>query len=325
MKIAITGTSGHVGNNLCRMLVDQGHEVRALVHRDTRGLQGLPVELVKGSVTSETDLANLITGCETVFHLAAYISIHKKDPDCLKINAESCVRLVSAARAKGVRKIIHFSSMHAFRQEPLDVELNENRELEINSDVSYDRSKALSQKFMMEASSGDLEIIVINPTAVIGPNDFKPSLTGSALIRLYKGQLPAMIPGGYDWVDVRDVCKAAIKAMESGVPGQCYLVGGSYQSLRTLAHEIEQLGGHKPPRVELPMWIAWIGTPFLNLHSAIRKKEPLYTAVSLYTLENSHTSISHEKARSVLGHNPRPFAETLADTIGWFRANNYIV
>jgi dihydroflavonol-4-reductase len=324
MRIAITGTSGHVGNNLCRMLISQGHEVKALVHRDTKGLEGLPVELVKGSVTSETDLANLITGCETVFHLAAYISIHKKDPVCLNINAESCIRLVNAAKTKGVKKIIHFSSIHAFRQEPLGIELNEGRELELHSDVSYDRSKALSQKFMMEASSGDLEIIVINPTAVIGPNDFKPSLTGSALIRLYKGLLPALIPGGYDWVDVRDVCKVAIKAMECGIPGECYLVGGSYQSIRSMAHEIKKLGGHKPPRLELPFWTARIGVPFLNLHSAIRKKEPLYTSVSLYTLKHSHNNISHEKARLVLDHNPRPFSETLADTIGWFRENRYL-
>jgi dihydroflavonol-4-reductase len=324
MKIAVTGASGHVGNNLCRMLIEQGHEVKALMHRDTKGLEGLPMELVKGSVTSETDLADLCAGCETVFHLAAYISIRTKDPACLNINYESCIRLIKAAKSKGVKKIIHFSSIHAFRQEPLGTELNESRDLELHSAVSYDRSKALSQKFMMEASSGDLEIVVINPTAIIGPNDFKPSLTGSALLRLYKGLIPALIPGGYDWVDVRDVCRAAIKAMTSGVPGECYLIGGSYQSLRTMAHEIEKLGGHKTPRLKLPMWIAQVGTPFLNLHSAIRKTEPLYTSVSLYTLKNSHSKISHKKAGSVLGHNPRPFAETLADTIAWFRENKYL-
>jgi nucleoside-diphosphate-sugar epimerase len=324
MKIAVTGSSGHVGNNLCRMLIEQGHEVRALVHTHTRGLEGLPLEIVRGSITSESDLANLCSGCETVFHLAAYISIHKKDPACLTINYESSMRLFRAAKAKGVRKIIHFSSIHAFRQKPLNEELNESREIEVQSDVSYDRSKALSQKFMMESSSGDLEIIVINPTAIIGPGDFSPSLTGSALIRLYRGQLPALIPGGYDWVDVRDVCKAAIKSIESGVPGECYLVGGSYQSLRTLAHEIAQLGGHKPPRLALPFWTARLGIPFLNIHSAIRKKEPLYTSVSLDTLETSHPNISHEKARLVLGHNPRPFTETLSDTIRWYKENKYL-
>jgi len=306
------------------MLVEQGHEVKAMVHLDKKGLEGLPVELVKGSIISEADLEELCTGCETVFHLAAYISIHKRDPKCLKINYESSIRLHRAARAKGVKKIIHFSSIHAYRQEPLDVELNESRDLELRSDVAYDRSKALSQKFMMEASTAGLETVVINPTAIIGPGDFKPSLTGGAIMRLYKGTIPALIPGGYDWVDVRDVCSAAIKAMEFGVPGECYLVGGNYQSLREMAHKIEKLGGHKPPRVTLPFWTARLGVPFLNLHSAIRKTEPLYTSVSLDTLEKSHPNISHAKAAAVLGYHPRPFAETLADTIAWFRENKYI-
>lgn len=324
MKIAVTGTSGHIGNNLCRMLAQQGHEVRALVHQDTRGLEGLKAELIKGSLTSEADLAELCSGCETVFHLAAYISIHKRDPKCLKINYESTILLHRAARSKGVKKIIHFSSIHAYQQEPLDLELNESRGLELHSNVSYDRSKALSQKFMMETSSADLETVVINPTAIIGPGDFKPSLTGSAIIRLYKGLIPALLPGGYDWVDVRDVCKAAIKAMEYGVPGECYLVGGSYQSLRDMTHEIEKLGGHRPPRLELPFLVARIGVPFLNLHSAIRKTEPLYTSVSLDTLEKSHRNISHAKAATALGYAPRPFEETLADTIAWFREHKYI-
>jgi dihydroflavonol-4-reductase len=177
---------------------------------------------------------------------------------------------------------------------------------------------------MMEASSADLETVVINPTAVIGPGDFKPSLTGGAIMRLYKGTIPSLIPGGYDWVDVRDVCLAAIKAMECGVAGECYLVGGSYQSLRDMAHEIEKLGGHKPPQLTLPFWVARIGVPFLNLHSAIRKTEPLYTSVSLDTLEKSHRNISHAKAAAALGYSPRPFAETLADTIAWYKEHRYI-
>ncbi|MBN1416096.1 MAG: NAD-dependent epimerase/dehydratase family protein [Bacteroidales bacterium] len=324
MKIAVTGTSGHIGNTLCRMLTDQGHEVKALVHNDKKALDGMKVEFIKGDVTSETDLSNLCSGCEIVFHLAAYISIRKNDPLCKKINFDGCATLIKAAKSTGVRKIIHFSSIHAFRHEPLDVELNETRKLAVDSSFSYDRSKALSQDLMMKASSKDLEIIVINPTAVLGPFDYKPSLTGNAIIRLYKGQIPALIPGGYDWVDVRDVCKAAIRSVDLGIPGECYLVGGSWQSVKTLACEIEKLGGHKTPWLELPTWVAQLGTPFLNLHAVIRKKEPLYTSVSLHALKNGNKNISHEKARLALDHNPRPFTETLSDTLAWFRENNYV-
>jgi dihydroflavonol-4-reductase len=324
MKIAVTGASGHVGNNLCRMLIDQGHQVKALIHKGTKGLPGLQMEPVMGDVTSESDLTILCSGCEVVFHLAAYISIRKTDPVCKKINVESCINLIKAAKSTGIKKIIHFSSIHAFRQEPLAAELNESRELSLNSPISYDHSKASGQMIMIEASSKDLEIIVINPTAIIGPNDFKPSLLGNALIRFYYGQNPVLIPGGYNWVDVRDVCKAAINAIEYGVAGECYLLAGSWQSLRTLAWEIEKLGGLKTPWLELPMWLVQLGAPFFNLQSVLSKAAPLYTAVSLQTLNKSHRNISCEKAKQVLGFSPRPFVETLADTIVWFRDNNYL-
>jgi dihydroflavonol-4-reductase len=323
MKVAVTGASGHVGNNLCRMLVEQGHQVKALIHRDVKGLTGLPIESIRGDVASEADLSNLCSGCEVVFHLAAYISIRRNDPLCRKINIDSCLNLIRAARKKGLRKIIHFSSIHAFRQDHT-TELNESCELDLDSKFSYDHSKAWSQKLMLEASTDDLEITVLSPTAIIGPNDFKPSLMGSALIRFYKGQNPVLIPGGYDWVDVRDVCETAIKALEQGKAGTCYLLSGSWQNLHTIGREIEKHGGSRTPLLELPMWMARLVEPLLNLHSVISKKAPLYTSASLHTLENSHRKISSEKAKLALGFNPRPLTETLQDTILWFRGNKYI-
>jgi dihydroflavonol-4-reductase len=324
MKIAVTGASGHVGNNLCRMLTGQGHQVKALIHRDSGSLSGLNLELVKGDVISITDLKELCDGCEVVFHLAAAISILKNDPSCNRINADSCRNLVHAARSTGIKKIIHFSSIHAFRSDPLKEELNETRELALDSLISYDHSKALGQKIMQGSSSQSLEIVVLNPTAIIGPYDYKPSLQGNALIRFYKGQNPVLVPGGYNWVDVRDVCLAAVNAIEYGAPGTSYLLAGSWQDLRTLAREIHRLGGHKAPLLEIPVWMALMGAPLINLHAGITGKPPLYTPVSLHTLNHSHRNISSSRAESVLGFKPRPFVETLAATITWFRDNNYL-
>jgi dihydroflavonol-4-reductase len=324
MKIAVTGASGHIGTNLCRMLTDQGHQVKALIHHTTRGLTELPVDFIKGDIANADDIETLCRGCEVLIHLAACISIKKNDPQCLAMNAENCLNVIQSARRKGVRRIIHFSSIHAFRQDPLNKVLDESRELSLRSFYSYDRSKALGQKIMLGASSEDLEIIVLNPTAVIGPNDYRPSLLGNALIRFYKGQNPGLIPGGYNWVDVRDVCSAAIHAIDHGIPGECYLIGGSWQSLKTLIHEMQQYGGHKPPKLELPMWIAQASSVFLNMHAILAHKTPLYTSASLHTLKNSHQNISSEKARDALQYNPRPFSETISDTIKWFKDNKYL-
>jgi dihydroflavonol-4-reductase len=324
MKIAITGASGHVGANLCRMLLDRGHKVKALIHNSVRGLEGLDLELINGDVTSEADLMKLCSGCEIVYHLAALISIRKHDSRCDDVNTSSCTRLLSAAKTEGVKRIIHFSSIHAFSQHPLDEVLDENRILALSDDTSYNHSKALGHKIMIENSTPDLEVVVLNPTAIIGPNDFRPSLLGNAILRFYKGRNPSLIPGGYDWVDVRDVCIAAINAIGRGVPGKCYLLGGSWQSLRTMADTVEKLGGHKAPGLCLPMWIAEIGAVFLNLHATITGAIPLYTSMTLETLKNSHNNISHRKAVETLGYNPRPFEETMADTIKWFKDNKYI-
>lgn len=324
MKIAVTGASGHVGANLCRMLPERGHKVRAMIHNSTIGLENLNLEFMHGDVTNEANLRKLCNGVDVVFHLAAFISISKHDNRCARINTLSCTRLLSAARAEGVKRIIHFSSIHAFSQHPLDEVLDENRALALSDKTSYNHSKALGHKIMIEGSSPGLEVVVLNPTAIIGPNDFRPSLLGNAVIRFYKGKNPSLIPGGYDWVDVRDVCEAALNAIDRGVPGECYLLGGSWQSLKTMADTVEKLGGHRAPRLCLPMWIASIGAIFLNLHSTVTGAIPLYTTMTLETLRNSHRNISKEKAARALDYKPRPFEVTMADTVKWFKENGSI-
>ncbi|MBE0677676.1 MAG: NAD-dependent epimerase/dehydratase family protein [Bacteroidales bacterium] len=323
-KVAVTGASGHVGTNLCRILTDRGYKVRALIHNRSEGLDDLDIDFVPGNVTSEPDLRRLCEGCSVVFHLAACISIRQKDQRCMAVNADSCVNLLSAARSAGVRRIIHFSSIHAFSQEPFGEVLDESRGLELSSTVSYNRSKALGQKIMIEGSFSGPEVVVLNPTAILGPNDFLPSLLGNAVIRFFKGQNPSLIPGGYDWVDVRDVCSAAINAIDQGVPGECYLLSGSWKSLKDLANAVEKLGGHKAPRLTLPWWLAHIGAVVLNMHATVTGRVPLYTSMSLDTLKESHRNISSAKATRDLGYSSRPFEETMADTIRWFKGNNYI-
>lgn len=324
IKVAVTGASGHVGTNLCRILTERGYKVRALIHNRSEGLDDLDIDFVPGDVTSEPDLRRLCEGCSVVFHLAACISIRHKDQRCMAVNSGSCVSLLNAARSEGVRRIIHFSSIHAFRQEPFEEVLDECRDLELNSAVSYNRSKATGQKTMIEGSLSGPEVVVLNPTAILGPYDFLPSLLGNAVIRFFKGQNPSLIPGGYDWVDVRDVCSAAINAIERGVPGECYLLSGSWQSLKDMAKAVEKLGGHKAPRLTLPWWLAHIGAVVLNMHATVTGSVPLYTSMSLETLKESHRNISSAKAARDLGYSSRPFEETMADTIRWFRENNYI-
>jgi len=324
LKIAITGASGHIGVNLCKVLINNGHHVKALLHKYTLGIDNKDLEPVKGEIGNISDLEKLFKGCEVVFHLAAHISLKKNDPLCVRINVENCKNIIQAARNSNIRRIIHFSSIHAFVQEPFEEILNESRSLSVNSKWAYDRSKAQGQQIMLEASGNNLEILSLNPTAVIGPYDYRPSFLGNAIIRFYKGQNPGLIPGGYNWVDVRDVCSAAVSAIHSGKPGECYLLGGSWHSIKKLASEIHINGGHPPPKTEFPVWLAQATTPVLNLHAFLMGKTPLYTSASLHTLKNNHQYISSEKAAEALNYQSRPFSNTIAETINWFRDNNYL-
>jgi dihydroflavonol-4-reductase len=324
MKIAITGAGGHIGVNLCRYLISSGHEIKALIHEKSAGLDHLKINMVTGNLLDTDSLINLVDGADIVFHLAASISIHKTDPLTYKTNLIGTENVLNVCREKGVKRFIHFSSIHAIKHHPFDKELNESRELDTDSRFDYVRSKALAEKMVLEANGSELETVVLSPTAVIGPEDHGPSLLGDAIIRFYKNKTPALIPGGYDWADVRDICTAAVNAIEMGRAGEKFILAGHWRSLYELAETIHQQGGAKPPWMTVPVALAKASAPFLNYYFKIRNQSPLYTSLTLDAVANSHRNISCEKAREKLKYHPRPFEESVKDTIEWFKKKHFI-
>jgi len=320
MKIAVTGANGHVGVNLCKALVNQGHQVIALTHNNTTFLHGINVEQQKGDVLDPESLRILLTGVDTVFHLAAKISITgDQDGSVWKVNMEGTRNMVNAAVENKVKKFIHFSSIHAFQQHPHDSELDEHRPLVTTTGFAYDRSKAEGERIVREASKNGLDAVILNPTAILGPDDPEPSLTGKAILQLYYRKVPSLVPGGYDWVDVRDVVQGAISAMERGRKGEKYLLSGAYCSLPDLSKLISTIGKVKTPGIVVPFWLAHAGLPFVTGYSKISGTEPLYTRESLVIIKEGSKRITNEKARKELGFAPRPLATTLTDFISYFK------
>lgn len=320
MIIAVTGANGHVGTNLCQTLIRQGHTVRALTHRHTNALEGLPVIRVHGDVLDTKSLLPLLTGADVVFHLAARISITgDKEGLVRKINLEGTSNVLEIARSQRVSRFIHFSSIHAISQHPLHQPLNESRPLVGADGYPYDRSKADAERLVLEAAARNLDTVVISPTAIIGPSDPEPSLIGQAVLDLYHRKIPSLVPGGYDWVDVRDVVDGAVSAMIRGRRGEKYLLSGAWRSLKEFSALISMQTGTKTIQTVVPMGLAKIGLPFIMLHSRITGRTPLYTHESLVAIGEGNRNISHAKARSELGFNPRPLEETMKDLIIWFR------
>lgn len=324
MKIAVTGASGHVGANLCRSLLAEGHQVKALDHKNSDSLKGLDVELIHGSLDDLDALRRLFKGVEVVFHLAAIISIHGQKDKLTEVNIEGTKNLIKVLRENGVRRLIHFSSIHALSYQPLNKPMDENRELITDKGMWYEITKARAEQLVFESTLSGLDAVIVNPTAIVGPYDFKPSLVGTVLIRLYKNALPALVPGGYNWVDVRDVVQGAIAAMNSGRSGERYILSGNWVSVKDLAIIVEKVTGKKINKFMIPTIVAKIGVPFITAYAKIMGQEPLYTYGSLRTLVEANPNISHNKASQELGYAPRDFETTVRDTMEWFNTHGYL-
>ncbi|MBN2174301.1 MAG: NAD-dependent epimerase/dehydratase family protein [Bacteroidales bacterium] len=320
MKIAVTGASGHIGNVLCRELKKLGHEVNALLFEDPDDLDNIGVNTVKGDLLDPVSLENLCKDAEIVFHLAAKISITNKNKnEVFRINVEGTKNLMAACLKQHIGKFIHFSSIHALDPFPLDEELNENRPYVRDITMAYEQSKLESEKLVLEAVKNGLNAVILNPTAIIGPYDFKPSFLGQAIMKMYNNSLPMLVPGGYNWVDVRDVVNGAISAMENGQSGERYILSGHYVGLKELSLMIGKLLDKKTPGFSGPTWLAYLGIPFINLYAHLRKENPLYTSESLKIINNSNRNISHAKATQELGYTARPFEITIKDTFEWYK------
>lgn len=322
MTVAVTGATGHLGANLVRALLERGEAVRALVRSDTRALDGLDVELVRGDVLDRESLLRAFEGADIVYHLAACITIGHEGHDKVRnLNVQGPKLVTEACTETRVRRLVHFSSIHAFSPFPEDETIDESRPLNDPDDARlplYDRTKAAGQLAVRAAVESGLDAVVVHPTAVIGPFDFKPSKLGSAIMAMITRTLPALVSGGFNWVDARDVVAGAIAAAEQGRTGESYLLGGVWRPVAELARLVESACGSRAPRIVCPNWLARVGVPFVAAWSRVSGAPPVYTSESLKALRH-HRLISSAKAEQELGYTSRPLAETIADTCAWFR------
>ena len=318
MDVAVTGAAGHVGGNLVRALLEEGRSVRVLVRNDTRAIDGLDVEIVRGDVLDPAALKKLFRGVRTAYHAAGKISIMTShDAEVLRTNIEGARNVAEACLACGVGRLVHFSSIHAFCSDPGGEMITEERELVSRSDFCYDRSKAAGQREVLKGVARGLDAVIVNPTGIIGPIDYKPSRMGETLLDIYHSRLPALIDGGYNWVDVRDVVQGAIAAERKGRTGECYLLAGHWKSIADIAETVTAVSGIRTPRLVTPLWLCAGVSHVSQLYSKVTNTSAKFTPYAIKTLRR-HRHISHSKAGKELGYRPRPFEETIRDTLMWF-------
>ncbi len=317
--IVVTGASGHIGGNLVRALAGAGRAARALVHEEGRALDGVAVEQVRGDVLDPASLDRAFAGAEVVYHLAARISL-TGDPDgrVAAVNVEGTRNVVEACLRAKVKRLVHFSSIHALAPNG-DRPVDETRPLyDEPAALAYERSKARGERFVLDGVARGLDAVIVNPTGVIGPLDWKPSELGEVLLDLYHRRMPALVDGGFNWVDARDVVAGAIAAERKGRSGERYLLSGHWTTVRELAEVAAGVTRVRAPRLTAPMWLARASAPFSVGWSRISGTRPKFTAESLKALRHWR-HVRHDKATRELGYEPRPLRDTVADTYDWFR------
>ena len=316
----VTGASGHLGSCLVHYLLRDNWTVKCLINKDTKSIDDLDVEKVCINIFDEYTLAKTMIGCDVVFHLAAIIAQEKVDyKNMVRVNVDGTKSICNAALKSKIDRLIYFSSIHAFNQFPYEDTLDEKRKLvDTQSVSSYDFTKAMAQREVYKAIEKGLNASILHPTGVIGPYDYKPSRMGQMILDIKNKRMPLTVRAGYNWVDVRDVCSAAIKCVKHGKKGQNYIISGRWQSFKDLSIIIQEKIDKKIYYGEIPFLFLYIILPFSKLWSLITNKRELINLGSIYTLKNQCLKISYELAKNELNHNPRSIHSTISDTISWF-------
>lgn len=318
MLSVVTGGYGFVGTNLVRALLERGDEVRVVDKRETDSLAGLDVEHLRVDVLDSEALERAFSGANTVFHLAAVISI-VGDPtgEVHRTNVDGPRNASQAALACGVKRFVHCSSVHAFDLERCGPELAESApRTTMGHSPAYDRSKNQGENEVRDAIAEGLDAVIVNPSGIVGPNDYEPSRLGELLLQMRNRTLPVNIRGGFDFVDVRDVVAGMLAAERSGRTGENYLLSGHRLSMDEVAELAESVTGVEGPRISMPLSII-TGLAPLVVKLTPADETPLITPESMHALRYS-PNVSHYKASKELGYLPRPFIETIRDTYAWF-------
>ena len=325
--ILVTGATGHIGNVLVRKLLDQGEKVRALIWRgeDTTPLKNLDVEQVAGDVLDPASLEPAMRGVETVYHLAGIISIMPgRNPFVWRVNVEGTCNVLEAARHARIRRLIYTSSIHAIARTQHGVMMDESLGFDQNNPYGeYDRSKAAASLEVQKAAAKGLDAVIVCPTGVIGPYDFRGSELGEVIRGASEARTMFYVEGAYDFVDVRDVADGMIAARERGRRGESYILSGQKLSVRYMLETVREVTGKAFASIKIPFSLAEIASRYTPWYYQRTKAKPRFTPYSLEVLQ-SNSNISCKKALAELGYQPRPVYESIADTVRWFLENRRV-
>lgn len=313
----VTGCTGYVGNVITKRLLADGCRVVGLA-RDRQKFNRVFGEnrpdVVFGDIRNQADIEKLFchSGHTVVIHTVAYVSIGEGDmKELYDVTVGGTEKMLNAAIEHGVDKFLHVSSTEAL---PHKSRLSEDYAYVPNPKKArkgYNRAKALADVAVMNAVQRGLNASIIMPAGVLGPGDYSMTHMSQVMLDYIGGKLPASVNGGYNDFDVRDMVDVLDKIVEKSQIGECYIFANRPDNINEVLGYVAD-NARLRPLLTLPMWVAYVGLPFLHLGYLFTGKRPLYTSASLASLR-ANTDFPLKKVKEQFGYKPRPLKQTVAD------------
>jgi len=328
MKALVTGASGFVGSAIVRQLLDAGHHVRVLLRANSLrdNIKGLDVEIAVGNLTDTTTLKQATTGCSALFHAAADYRLWAPQPQPMyAANVDGTRNIMQAALDAGVERIIYTSSVATLGINQDGTPADEDTPSSLDGMIGhYKRSKFMAEEIIRKlVEKEELPAVIVNPSTPVGPRDIKPTPTGKMILDAARGRMPAYVDTGLNIVHVDDVAAGHLLALEQGVIGERYILGGENMSLKDILSQVATIAGRKPPRIRLPhnavLPMAWVAQEIARISGAA---QPIMT-VDGVRMAKKHMFYASTKAEHDLGYTHRPATQALQDAVGWFRSHGY--
>lgn len=327
MKAFVTGATGFLGSHVARVLADQGVDLRLLVRpsSNVRNLEGIRAETATGDLRDPSSLEKAISGCDTVFHVAADYRLWVRNPnEMYQSNVGGTRSLLEAARKNGVRRVVYTSSVATIGFQNDGQPAGEDSPVALADMIGhYKRSKFMAEQLAMEAGRSGMQVVTVNPTTPIGEQDVKPTPTGRIVVDFLKRKFPAYVETGLNLVDVRECARGHVAALEKGRTGERYILGGQDLTLKQILDKLGEITGLPSPRIKLPYLFAFAaGVVDEAITGLLLRREPRAT-VDTVRMGKKKMFATSAKAQRELGWKIVPVDDALRRAVEWFRANGY--
>ncbi len=328
MKAFVTGATGFLGSHVARVLADQGADLRLLVRptSNLKNLEGLKAETATGDLRDAASLEKAMSGCDTVFHVAADYRLWVRDSgEMYRSNVDGTRAALEAARKNGVRRVVYTSSVATIGFSSDGHPANEDSPVSLANMIGhYKRSKFMAEQVAMEAGRSGMQVVTVNPTTPVGERDIKPTPTGRIVLDFLKRKFPAYVETGLNLVDVHECARGHVAALEKGRSGERYILGGEDLSLKQILDALGQITGLPSPTVKLPYFFAFMtGVVDEAITGWLLRREPRAT-VDAVRMGKKKMFASSAKAERELGWKVVPVDNALRRAVEWFRANGYV-